>query len=63
MSYYFRCKSNPGAPLLILESFWEMSEMRSHPDYERVDECGEVIVSEEADAPHPIPFHAVGAKR
>ncbi len=59
-AYYFRCKSNPRGPLLILESFNEAQEMKTHPDYERVDELGEVIKSEDADAPHPMPFHAAG---
>ena len=55
--YFFRCKSNPKAPVLELSTFWEAEEMKNHPDYERVDEFGEVIVSEEAEAPHPMPFH------
>ena len=62
MNYYFRCKPNPTAPLLVLESFWEAEEMKNHPDYERVDEFGEVIADEASQAPHPIPFHVAGAK-
>jgi hypothetical protein len=61
--YFFRCKTNPKGPLLTLESFQEADEMKNHPDYERVDEFGEVIVSEDSDAPHPIPFHAVGGRK
>ena len=41
--FYFRCVSNPTAPYLVLETAWEAAEMKNHPDYERVDECGEVI--------------------
>lgn len=63
MKYFFRCKPNPSAPLLVLESYWEMDEMKNHPDYERVDEHGVAVPDEAADAPHPIPFKAVGAKR
>lgn len=46
--YHFRCTSNPTAPLLTLGTAWEAKEMQSHPDYEQVDECGEVIGNEDA---------------
>lgn len=61
--FYFRCKTNPDGPILEVDTVWEMQEMRNHPDYERIDEFGEVVVSEEENAEHPIPFHPTGAKR
>jgi hypothetical protein len=42
-TYYFRCKSNPSAPPLQLNTAWEARDMRNHPDYEQIDEMGEVI--------------------
>ena len=55
--FYFRCKTNPNAPILTLETFWEAQEMINHPDYERIDETGEVIVDEKESAENQIPFH------
>ena len=63
MPYYFRCKTNPGAPVLEFEHYWEAQEMKGHPDYERIDEAGELIVDEEDTAPNRIPFLAAGSKR
>lgn len=54
--FYFRCKSNPSAPPLVLTTYWEAKEMQNHPDYERIDEFGEVIVSEEDKAEGGIPL-------
>ena len=54
--FYFRCKSNPKGPYLVLENYWEAVEMRGHPDYERVNELGVVIAHEEDQAPQRIPF-------
>lgn len=59
--FYFRCKTNPTGPILTLDTYWEAKEMLNHPDYERIDEAGEVIVNEEEQAEHPLPFVAVGA--
>jgi hypothetical protein len=59
--FYFRCKTNPNGPILVLDTVYEMLEMRSHPDYERIDEFGEVIVSEEEKAEHALPFAVTGA--
>jgi hypothetical protein len=53
--YHFRCKSNPTAPLLTLSTAWEAKDMRNHPDYEQVDECGEVVVVED-EIEGTIPF-------
>ena len=53
--YFFRCKSNPKGPLLKLSSLKEAKEMLTHPDYERVDECGEVIAIED-ELEGTIPF-------
>jgi hypothetical protein len=61
--FYFRCKTNSSAPPLVLDSYWEAQEMKGHPDYERIDEFGEVIVSEEDQAENSIPFHPAGKKR
>ena len=46
MKFYFRCKSNPDAKPLVLETTWEAKEMLEHPDYERIDETGEVILDD-----------------
>lgn len=46
--FYFRCTSNPGAPILELNTAWEAKEMQGHPDYEQIDEMGEVIKNEDA---------------
>jgi hypothetical protein len=54
--FYFRCTSNPSAAPLVLDSYWEAQEMRNHPDYERIDEFGEVIIDEGEEAENPIPF-------
>jgi hypothetical protein len=53
--FYFRCKSNPSAPPLVLASSWEAKEMQDHPDYEQIDETGEVIVNED-ELEGTIPF-------
>ena len=60
--YYFRCKSNPKAPLLTLYTAWESKDMRNHPDYEQVDECGEVIVTED-EMEGTIPFMGSQGRR
>jgi len=57
--FYFRCTTNPTAKPLVLDSYWEAQEMRNHPDYERIDEFGEVIVDEADQAERPIPFVSV----
>ena len=44
--FYFRCRTNPTAPLLTLETEWEAKEMRTHPDYDAVDEDGLPFVPE-----------------
>jgi hypothetical protein len=61
--FYFRCTTNPDGPILVLDTVYEMLEMRSHPDYERIDEFGEVIVSEEDTAEHSLPFMPAGARK
>jgi hypothetical protein len=53
--FFFRCKSNHRAPLLKLLA-WEAKEMLYHPDYERVDEFGEVMEIED-DLDGTIPFN------
>lgn len=58
--FCFRCKTNPRAALLVLDTFWEAEEMKNHPDYERVNELGEVIVDESATAPNRIPIVVSG---
>jgi hypothetical protein len=52
--YHYRCKSNPRAPILTLMA-WEAKDMKNHPDYERVDQYGELIV-EEDELEGTIPF-------
>lgn len=59
--YYFRCKSNPDGPLLVLETSWEAREMAEHPDYERINELGEVMADEESDDPIPVSVANLGA--
>ena len=43
---YFRCRSNPKGPLLMLGTKWEADEMKTNHAYDRVDEDGLPIVSE-----------------
>lgn len=59
---YFRCKSNPRAPLLPLHTNWEAREMQNHPDYEEVDHLGEVIVRED-EMEGSIPFQGAQGRR
>lgn len=63
--YYFRCTQNPSAKPLVLDTYWEMQEMLNHPDYERIDEFGEVIVDEKDVAENQIPLHiaTLGSRR
>lgn len=46
--FYFRCTTNPSAKPLILDNAWEAKEMQGHPDYEQIDETGEVIANEDS---------------
>lgn len=64
--YYFRCKSNPDAPLLTLTTEWEAREMRTNEEYDRVDEDGLPVVVEDEPVPEvdvSIPFHAGARKK
>lgn len=61
--YYFRCKTNPTGPLLVLHTYWEAAELKNHPDYERIDETGEVIVDEESQAEGQIPLQFAGGRK
>ena len=58
--FYFRCRTNPTAPLLVLNTDWEAREMRTNPDYDRVDVDGLPVVDADEDAPaeQSIPFHS-----
>lgn len=59
---YFRCKTGgKHAPLLALTPA-EAREMENHPDYERVDEFGEVIESYD-DLDGTIPFQGSGGRK
>jgi len=50
--HYYRCKSNPSGPLLVL-SGWEAADMKTHPDYERVNPVTEEVIPYEEDSlPH-----------
>jgi hypothetical protein len=60
--YFFRCKSNPTAPLLKINTAWEAKDMRHHPDYEQVDEFGEVVVVED-EIEGTIPFMGSTGRR
>lgn len=53
--FYFRCTSNPNAPILKVLTPWEAKEMREHPDYEELNELGEVVEREDELA-GTIPF-------
>ena len=65
MKNYYRCRSNPSAPLLVLDSEWEAKDVRQNLEYDHVDEDGlpgvdaAEPVAEEKDF---IPF-ATGVKR
>jgi len=54
--FIFRCKTNPSAPPMEFENYWEAEEMMRHPDYERIDAKGNVIASEAEQAGQRIPF-------
>jgi len=58
--FYFRCRTNPTAPLLVLNTDWEAREMRTNPDYDRVDQDGLPVVDADEDVPveQSIPFHS-----
>lgn len=45
MKYFFRCRSNPKAPLFVTDERWEAEEMAKHSDYERVNEAGQLLQS------------------
>ena len=54
--FHFRCTANRSAPILTVNTPWEAKDMRSHPDYEELNELGEVI--EQVDEMEgTIPFH------
>jgi hypothetical protein len=59
--FFFRCTSNPNAPLLTVGTPWEAKDMRDHPDYEEVElnEVGEVlrVVERVDDLAGTIPFN------
>lgn len=58
---YFRCKSNPGAPALVLHENWEAEEMRTNLEYDEVDEEGLPVVLEElTDETIPVQFGTKG---
>lgn len=59
--HYFRCITNPKGPLLKLLP-WEAKEMATHPDYERVDEFGEVIETYD-DLEGTIPFNGAAGRK
>ena len=46
---YFLCRTNPTAPLLVLNTNWESDEMRSNPDYDEVDAEGLPVVLAEIE--------------
>ena len=59
MKNYYRCRSNPSAPLLVLDSEWEAKEMRLNLEYDHVDSDGLPVVDEEESTPDEklfIPF-------
>lgn len=55
-SYYYSCRTNPKAPILVLGTYWEAQEMRGHPDYIRVDEDGLPMIDDIVAAEKQIPF-------
>lgn len=61
--FYFRCRSNPKAPFVVLNNYWEAKEMQSHPDYDRVDENGLPIANEEEKAEKRIPFQPAAPRQ
>ena len=57
MKHYYRCRSNPTAPLLVLDTEWEAKEMRGHREYDEVDEDGlPVVVEDDTEEKNFIPF-------
>ena len=47
MNYYFRCRSNPKAPLFVTDQRWEAEDMAKHSDFVRVDEQGRELQSKD----------------
>lgn len=45
--FYFRCRSNPNAPLFVTTELWEAQDMAKHPEYERVDAKGNPLQTAE----------------
>ena len=61
---YFRCKSNPSAPLLVLNADWESDEMRTNTEYDEVDEDGlPVVAKEQPQDEQSIPFKPESTKK
>ena len=60
--YVFRCRTNPNGPLLTLSTAWEAKEMRNHPDYEQIDEAGEVVQSVD-EIEGTIPFQGSAGRK
>ena len=59
MKNYYRARSNPSAPLLVLDTEWEAKEMRLNLEYDHVDSDGLPVVDEEEPPPDEklfIPF-------
>lgn len=60
--FYFRCTANRNAPVMTVNTAWEAKEMRDHPDYEEINEVGEVVEREDELA-GTIPFNGAGGRK
>ena len=47
MKNYYRARSNPSAPLLVLDTEWEAKEMRLNHEYDHVDGDGLPVVDDD----------------
>jgi hypothetical protein len=61
--FYFVCRSNPSAPALVLDHFWEAREMFNNTEYFEVDENGMPVVRREDAAPTQIPMQVRAPKK
>ena len=54
--WYYRCRSNRKAPVLVLETYWEAEEMKTNPEYYQVDADGDLVLDPADSVPSRVPF-------
>ena len=61
--FRFICRTNPSAPALVLDHYWEAREMFGHPDYFEVDVDGNRVLRREDAAPTQIPMRVQSRRK